>query len=137
MLAAKVHGQFLPEADNVIQLEHVPNAGIRLLNVSTRNSGSYYVKVVFNVHGSVVTHTQAAHVQVAANKDVVKGGHLTASIQPGATFDNQTKEYHLVLACAKINSPWRDNAHITWTVLNVILVTLSQAQVCQDLLLHD
>ncbi|XP_076445899.1 uncharacterized protein LOC143283539 [Babylonia areolata] len=116
LLAVRSQGQFVPEAGTTVQLEFMPNAGIRLVNVTVQDSGTYSVRVSFNEHGSIKTYTQTAHVHVSANGDgVVENGHLMATVRPGMTRDNRTQDLHLVLACSRINEPWRASAHIVWS----------------------
>ncbi|KAK7474927.1 hypothetical protein BaRGS_00033814, partial [Batillaria attramentaria] len=67
MMATRVAGNFLPVPSAKWQVEYMPTAGIKLLNVAASGTGNYSVHVNINLHGSVVTETQTVGVQVNEN----------------------------------------------------------------------
>ena len=64
MLATQVNGHMFVEPGADVQVEFVPNAGLRIVSLSSEDSGVYNVQVNLNLHGSIVTHHQTVNVLV-------------------------------------------------------------------------
>ncbi|KAK7482253.1 hypothetical protein BaRGS_00026496 [Batillaria attramentaria] len=68
VLATEVMGSLFLPPGATINVEFIPNAGVRLLNVATKDSGTYSVHVNINLHGSIVTEVQT--VETPSNQTV-------------------------------------------------------------------
>ena len=65
-----IGGKLFRSPNITTQMSYVPNAGLRLQSVSSADSGIYTARVTVNLHGSMETHVQRAHVIVRG-----KGGN--------------------------------------------------------------
>ncbi|KAK7474180.1 hypothetical protein BaRGS_00034588, partial [Batillaria attramentaria] len=65
MQAILVEGSVLPVPGASKQLQFVSNAGIRLVNVTSQDAGTYSVRMNVNLHGSITTDIQTADLKVA------------------------------------------------------------------------
>ena len=70
-MATAVMGNFFGSPEVSSDIEYIPPAGIRLLDVAAGDSGTYTVRVNLNVHGAVITETRTARVEVSSELVIV------------------------------------------------------------------
>ena len=63
-IALKVKDRFIIQQSTRQSLEYIPGAGIRVLNVTAADSGTYSELVTISVNGSTVSHVQSVNVVV-------------------------------------------------------------------------
>ncbi|KAK7108225.1 uncharacterized protein [Littorina saxatilis] len=114
ILATEINGHFIAEQPADQRLEYIPGAGIRLLGVTSQDSGTYSVQVNLNLHGSVMAHVQSANIVVTVDPLTSGEDHLHALIQ-GAEFMNTTQQHHLILVCGDFNPLWTPRVNVVWT----------------------
>ena len=61
-----VNGHFFADPSASHNMQHLANAGIRLLNVTVADSGTYSVHV--NIQGMTQTFTQSVHLDVTGKQ---------------------------------------------------------------------
>ena len=65
-----IGGRLFPSPNITTRMAYIPNAGLRLLSVSSADNGLYTARVTINLHGTMETHVQRAHVISRGKADI-------------------------------------------------------------------
>nr|KAG5692427.1 hypothetical protein BaRGS_032480 [Batillaria attramentaria] len=97
-------------------LEYVPNAGIRLVNVSSSDLGIYTVHVKVEVNGSEEEHVQEVILAEPESLPTNYTGVLDARLLPEAVLDESTGDWHAQISCGDFTDPEQTSLSVTWTL---------------------
>ncbi|KAK7491073.1 hypothetical protein BaRGS_00017637, partial [Batillaria attramentaria] len=110
--ASVVSGAFFTLPNAKTKMEFLPKAGIRLFNITSRDFGTYTVRVTFvDRNGYSISKQQTAHISLP-DSPVLAEGRLTASVVPGTVSVGH--QHHIQLACGTLLNHERANVKIVW-----------------------
>lgn len=114
-MAISSHGTFLPLPSFGSRVSAAAsNAGITLSAVTHDDMGDYSVEVTgYNSDGFVFTMRRRAEMNVFEGT-LTPDGRLRVSQQPGAIFNNVTRQWHAFLSCGNISSSSKPFVDVEW-----------------------
>ncbi|KAK7477355.1 hypothetical protein BaRGS_00031420, partial [Batillaria attramentaria] len=115
LLATFSAGNFQRAPTAKQMLEYVPNAGIRLVNVSSSDLGIYTVHVKVEVNGSEEEHVQEVILAEPESLPTNYTGVLDARLLPEAVLDESTGDWHAQISCGDFTDPEQTSLSVTWT----------------------
>ncbi|PVD18277.1 hypothetical protein C0Q70_20826 [Pomacea canaliculata] len=113
ILSSIIDGEFFSLSRQHVQL--VPNAGVRLQNVTVRDTGLYSVHVsTSDDAGHVTINNRSAAVEISA-PPVLSDGQFLARRRAAPARDDVTGTWHVVLECGQFTDRGQPPINVQWT----------------------
>nr|KAG5709745.1 hypothetical protein BaRGS_027770 [Batillaria attramentaria] len=106
-------GSFFAAPSFTTHVEFIPNAGIRLHDVSVSDTGTYSVHVNLDVHGSIVREIQNAEVKVS-DQPLTTDGQLHVKMLPQAAYNISIQQFQVQLSCGDFLPEWMPKVSVLW-----------------------